>query len=208
MDSPIWPLALLLTTTLLFLLCLLLISRNSRRSQQELANRLTTMQAASLRLSFESTEMILETVTKLAEDSRSQTVALTQASRTMATEHLEATNRLAEQLQAAARESAFRQATELARYERLIAGPHASLTSMLTTTIRLLGTKDAIAYRSVAGADLPTDQATQPYTTGDELETERMQASVDEMFASWQGGVTDEPDGDRSAFADFGIPGV
>jgi len=208
MPSLIWQLASLLTMTLLFLICLLLQSRSSRRSQQELAQRLTTMQAASLRLSFESTEMILQTITKLSEDSRSQVMAMTTASRQMATEHLEATSRLSQQMQLASRESSFRQASELARYERLVAGPHESLTSLLTTTIRLLGTKDAIAYRSVATADVPADRAPEPYTTGDELETTRMQSEVDEMFSRWAPGGVNDGSGDGPAFADFGIPGV
>lgn len=209
MPSLTWLLASQLTTTLLFLGCLLLQSRTSRRSQQELAQKLTTMQAATLKVSYSSTEALIEAILKMSEDSRSQIVAMSNSARQMATEHLQATSLLSERLQQAAREQSFRQAAEMARYERLISGPQESLTSMLTTTIRLLGTKDALAYRSVATADVPPDAGGEPYTTGDEIATDRMQSDVDRMFETWQGeGVTDGAAADGSAFAEFGIPGV
>lgn len=207
MDSNLWWPASLLAMTLVFSLLLFLSFRHSRRSSQEFAQRLMTMQAATLKVSYSSTEAIVETIQQMSEDSRSQLVAMTNTSRQMATEHLEATSRLAEQLQQAARETAFRQAAEMQRYERLIAGPHASLTSMLTRTISLLGTKDAIAYRTVAGAEVPPDVSSAPYTTGDELETERRQQQVDQMFEHWAGGMTDGA-GDGSDLADFGVAGV
>lgn len=209
MLSPIWLLASLLTMTLLFLGCLLLQSRSYHRLQREFAQKLMTMQAATLKVSYSSTEGITEAILKMSEDSRSQIVAMANTSRQMATEHLEATSLLSERMQQAAREQSFRQAAELARYERLISGPHESLTSMLTTTIRLLGTKDALAYRSVATADVPPDAGVEPYATGDEIATDRMQSDVDRMFETWQGGgVTDGAAADGSAFAEFGIPGV
>lgn len=73
---------------------------------------------------------------------------------------------------------------------------------MLVTTIRMLGTRDPIAYAQVAAADRSQEPDARPYTTGDEDDLARRQAEVDALFEGIR--VGDE-DGSRPDFVDFGL---
>lgn len=87
----------------------------------------------------------------------------------------------------------------------------AAAMGLIADQSRMLGTKDAIAYQMVAGADsISAEGPGVPYTTGDELEAFRLvaaQAKLDELIA--QGEVDGEAYRAAEAAGSYGagIPG-
>ncbi len=205
MDSTLLLAISLPASMLILLLCLWLILRSVRLGRAQNAQQWNLVIAAVLKTSLSSTTEATTLLAKLSEDNRSATVALTNAARESLQLQQTSAREMTEMAQANASRISQQATLQAAQLLQSTQSHSASLTSMLATTIKLLGTRDGIAYAQVSAADRSPEQATGPYTTGDEDEIARRQAEVDAIFDGIRTG--DEDGGARSDLADFGLYG-
>jgi hypothetical protein len=204
MDSSLLLALSLPVTTLLLGLFLWLILAMFLRGQQQYQQQQNLTLAAALKTSLSSMTDTAETLKTISEDNRSATVALLTAARESTTLQMQAQQSLMTAGHQQLQSMAVQQNRQHEATERSITRQHESLTSLLTTTIRLLGTKDPISYTQVANAERTPDGGTEPYATGDDLEVQRRQQLVDELFSGYTP-VGDTDAGFRSDLGDFGL---
>lgn len=174
----------------------------------------TLMAFAALALSFWLIRQSMRRTTESASSSQASTTELLTAQREM----FETT--LAAVLTAMQTTTATQTATTLQALQELsskaTSGTHSTLDTLadlVREQSRLLGVKDPVAYQMIAGAGEPPLDDAALYTTGDELEQDRLDEATRLLEAFGQGGVTGDGDNpyaaaESAAASVGGIPGI